>query len=123
MSGEDDPDSHLQRNKSCPEFSSYSISEMAKYIVGNVEHDNDLHTFISFGGICATLLALQDSEGSFRSESCSLFCVPESLEEKFFSYSSNARLITQAYLVIFDNGGGNLERDFSSARAFEMLSA
>ena len=31
--------------------------------------------------------------------------------------------ITQAYLVIFDNGGGNLERDFSSARAFEMLSA
>ena len=35
----------------------------------------------------------------------------------------NARLITQAYLVIFDNGGGNLERDFSSARAFEMLSA
>ena len=28
-----------------------------------------------------------------------------------------------AYLVIFDNGGGNLERDFSSARAFEMLSA
>ena len=35
----------------------------------------------------------------------------------------NARLITQAYLVIFDNGGGNLERDFCSARAFEMLSA
>ena len=35
----------------------------------------------------------------------------------------NARLITQAYLVIFDNGGGNLERNFSSARAFEMLSA
>ena len=35
----------------------------------------------------------------------------------------NARLIIQAYLVIFDNGGGNLERDFSSARAFEMLSA
>ena len=35
----------------------------------------------------------------------------------------NARLITQAYLVIFDNGGRNLERDFSSARAFEMLSA
>ena len=35
----------------------------------------------------------------------------------------NARLITQAYLVIFDNGGGNLERDFNSARAFEMLSA
>ena len=30
----------------------------------------------------------------------------------------NARLLTQAYLVIFDNGGGNLERDFSSARAF-----
>ena len=29
----------------------------------------------------------------------------------------NARLITQAYLVIFDNGGGNLERDVSSARA------
>ena len=35
----------------------------------------------------------------------------------------NARLITQAYLVIFDNGGGNLVRDLSSARAFEMLSA
>ena len=35
----------------------------------------------------------------------------------------NARLITQAYLVIFDNGGGNLERDFSSARAFDLLSA
>ena len=35
----------------------------------------------------------------------------------------NARLITQAYLVIFYNGGRNLERDFSSARAFEMLSA
>ena len=35
----------------------------------------------------------------------------------------NARLITQAHLVIFDNGGGNLERDFSSARAFEMLFA
>ena len=34
-----------------------------------------------------------------------------------------AFVITQAYLVIFDNGGGNLERDFSSARAFEMLSA
>ena len=31
------------------------------------------------------------------------------------SYSSN--------LVLFDNGGGNLERDFSSARAFEILSA
>ena len=36
----------------------------------------------------------------------------------------HARLITQAYLVvIFDNGGGNLGRDYSSARAFEMLSA
>ena len=35
----------------------------------------------------------------------------------------NARLITQAYLVLSDSGGGNLERDFSSARAFEMLSA
>ena len=35
----------------------------------------------------------------------------------------NARLITQAYLVSFDNGGGHLERDFSSARAFEMMSA
>ena len=35
----------------------------------------------------------------------------------------NARLITQAYLVIFDNGGGNLKGDFSSPRAFEMLSA
>ena len=34
----------------------------------------------------------------------------------------NARLITQAYLVTFDNVGGNLERDFSSARAFEVLS-
>ena len=29
----------------------------------------------------------------------------------------------QANLVIFDNGGVSLERDFSSARAFEMLSA
>ena len=27
------------------------------------------------------------------------------------------RLVTQAYLVLFDNGGGNLERDFISARA------
>ena len=35
----------------------------------------------------------------------------------------NARLITRAYLELFDNGGRNLERDFSSARAFEMLSA
>ena len=35
----------------------------------------------------------------------------------------NARLIAQPYLVIFDNGGGILERDFSSARAFELLSA
>ena len=35
----------------------------------------------------------------------------------------NARLITQANLVIFGNGGVNLERDFSSGRAFEMLSA
>ena len=26
-------------------------------------------------------------------------------------------------LALFDNGGGNLERDISSARAFEMLSA
>ena len=33
------------------------------------------------------------------------------------------RIITQAYLALFDNGGGNLERDFSSARAFKMLSA
>ena len=32
-------------------------------------------------------------------------------------------IITQAYLVLFDNGGGNLERDFSSGRVFEMLSA
>ena len=38
-------------------------------------------------------------------------------------FAINSRLITQAYLVIFDNGGGNLERDFCSARAFEMLSA
>ena len=35
----------------------------------------------------------------------------------------NARLITQAYLFLFDNGGGNLERDFNSTRAFEMISA
>ena len=36
----------------------------------------------------------------------------------------NVRIITQAYLALFDNGGGILvERDFSSARAFEMLSA
>ena len=33
------------------------------------------------------------------------------------------RIITQAYLALFDNGGGNLERDFSFARAFEKLSA
>ena len=46
-------------------------------------------------------------------KSRSLFCVAELLEETLFSYSStlNARLITQAHLVIFDNGGGNLERD------------
>ena len=42
---------------------------------------------------------------------------------KLFSVTFNARLITQAYLVIFDNGGGNLERDFSSAPASELLSA
>ena len=35
----------------------------------------------------------------------------------------NVRIITEAYLALFDNGGGNLERDFSSARDFEMLSA
>ena len=35
----------------------------------------------------------------------------------------NVRIITQAYLALFDNGGGNLERDFSTVRAFEMLSA
>ena len=35
----------------------------------------------------------------------------------------NARLITQAYLALFDNGEGNLEHDFSSARAFELLCA
>ena len=34
-----------------------------------------------------------------------------------------ARLITQTYLDIFDNGGGNLEHDFSSTRAIEVLSA
>ena len=33
------------------------------------------------------------------------------------------RIVTQAYLALFDNGGSDLERDFSSARAFEMLSA
>ena len=27
------------------------------------------------------------------------------------------------FVVLFDNGGRNLERDFSSARAFEMLSS
>ena len=32
----------------------------------------------------------------------------------------NARLITQAYLALFDNGGGNLECDFNSTRAFEI---
>ena len=32
----------------------------------------------------------------------------------------NARLNSQASLELFDNGGGNLDRDFSSARAFEM---
>ena len=66
-------------------------------------------------------------ESSFRCESCSLFCVDLlNYWRKRFSVTLqtfNARLITQAYLVIFDNGGGNLERDFSSARASEMLSA
>ena len=59
----------------------------------------------------------EDGDSSLRSESCSLFCFVELLEEAVFSYSSafNARLITRAYLVLFDNGGGNLERDFSSA--------
>ena len=38
-------------------------------------------------------------------------------------HTFNAILITQAYHVLFDNGGGNLEREFSSARAFDMLSA
>ena len=37
--------------------------------------------------------------------------------------SFNARLIIQACLVLFDNGGGNFERDFSSAQAFDVLSA
>ena len=32
----------------------------------------------------------------------------------------SSRLITQAYLLLLDKGGGNLERDFSFARAFEM---
>ena len=53
-------------------------------------------------------------------------CVMLNCWRKLFSVSLqifNARLITQAYLVIFDDGGGNFERDFSSARAFEMLSA
>ena len=35
----------------------------------------------------------------------------------------NVRIITQAYFALYDNGGGNLERVFSSARSFEMLSA
>ena len=30
------------------------------------------------------------------------------------------RLITQAYLLLLDKGGGYLERDFSSAHAFEV---
>ena len=34
----------------------------------------------------------------------------------------NSRLITQAYLLFLDKGGENLERDFSSALAFEMYS-
>ena len=42
---------------------------------------------------------------------------------RIISTTFNARLISQAFFVIFDNGGGNLERDFCSARAFEMLSA
>ena len=32
------------------------------------------------------------------------------------SRNFNARLITQAFLALFDNGGGNLERNYSSAR-------
>ena len=33
----------------------------------------------------------------------------------------NVRIITQAYFALFDNGGGS--EIFSSARAFELLSA
>ena len=54
-----------------------------------------------------------------------MICFVELLEERLSVtlQTFNARLITQAYLALFNNGGGNLERDFSSARAFEMLSA
>ena len=37
-----------------------------------------------------------------------------------YIYMFDSRLITQAYLLLLDKGGGNLERDLSSARAFEM---
>ena len=38
-------------------------------------------------------------------------------------HTFNVRIITQAYLALFDNGGGNLDLDNGSARAIEMLSA
>ena len=39
------------------------------------------------------------------------------------SWNLIARFITQAFLALFDNGGGNLHHDYSSARAHEVLSA
>ena len=50
-------------------------------------------------------------KSSFRSESCSLFCFVELLEKAVFAVALqnfNARLSAQAYLALFDNGGGNL---------------
>ena len=32
---------------------------------------------------------------------------------------SNADILTQAYISLFDQGGGNLRRDFDTERAYE----
>ena len=47
----------------------------------------------------------------------------KSIIKSLFKLLMQDLLLSQAYLVLFDNGGGNLERDFSSAQSFEMLSA
>ena len=68
-------------------------------------------------------IIISEAHCSLRSELYSLFCSDEILLEKaVISYSSNfnAILIPQAYLTLFDNGRGNLERNFSSARVFEI---
>ena len=68
-------------------------------------------------------IIISEAHCSLRSELCSLFCSVELLLQKtVISYSSNfnAILITQAYLALFDNGRGNLERNFRSARVFKL---